>query len=78
MHWDGGWGWGDWFGMVAMMLFAVALVAVTVIVVVRAGVSRPGVRRDAEDLLADRYARGEIERDEYADRLRTLRSARGS
>ena len=34
--------------------------------------SRPGGRRAPEELLADRYARGDITTDEYQERLDTL------
>lgn len=36
----------------------------------------PGPRVSAEELLADRFARGEIGEDEYWQRLHTLRAAK--
>ena len=81
--WDhmGGWGWAA--TTISSLLF-IGLVGLVVWLVVRA-VRRPGdgpyrpVRPagqdTAEQLLADRFARGEIDEDEYRRRLATLRSA---
>ncbi|MET7336135.1 SHOCT domain-containing protein [Nonomuraea sp. NPDC005650] len=74
--WGAGWGW-LWSGF--MMLFWLALVALVVWLVVRAAmdrrqsspVERSGVDR-ARDVLAERYARGEISTEEYQDRLTHL------
>ncbi|MFO7654290.1 MAG: SHOCT domain-containing protein [Candidatus Krumholzibacteriia bacterium] len=67
--WHGGWMWVWW--IVGIVAVAGAIWAVT-----RAG-RRDGGRgthRSAEDILKERYARGEIDRDEYESRLRDLRS----
>lgn len=74
--------WGDhdgsWWGWIVMMVLMVLLVAAAVVVVVRLTQtpSPPpsGSSRSAEDLLADRLARGEIDVDEYRRRLDALRS----
>ena len=72
MMWDGGgwmWLWGS-----LMMLAVVAAVLVGVWLVVRGTRQpepRPGDR--ARDILADRYARGELSTDEYHERLDALR-----
>ncbi len=77
----GGWGhpWGPgggWFwlwGPFSMLLW-VGLIAATVWLVAR-GVrprERSGVER-ARDVLADRYARGELTTEEYRERLEQLR-----
>ena len=67
---DGGNGWG-W---VVLVLVVVLLVAVTVLLVRHFSDGRRGTgRRDAEDLLAERFARGEIDEDEYRRRRDALR-----
>jgi putative membrane protein len=75
-----GWGWAA--STIGSLLF-LGLIALVAWLVVRA-VRRPGasptwpahtVEQDtAERLLADRFARGEIDEDEYRGRLATLRS----
>ena len=80
--WDhmGGWGWAA--TTIGSLLF-LGLVGLVVWLVVRAvrgpaaGPSRPARpagQDTAERLLADRFARGEIDEDEYRRRLATLRS----
>jgi putative membrane protein len=76
-HWDGGWG----FGMVLVMLVFLALIVVGVVFVVRSffeGGRTPsrswGSR--ALDILDERFARGEINREEYEERRRTLTEGR--
>ena len=55
-----------WLGMLVMALFWIG-----VIVLVVWGLSnvfstrQPGVERDAEEILKQRYARGEVSREEY-------------
>ena len=69
-HHDGaGWGW------VVMVLLVVLLIAVTVLLVRHFSDGRRGPgRRDAEDLLAERFARGEIDEDEFRRRRDALRA----
>ncbi|HEU5268110.1 MAG TPA: SHOCT domain-containing protein [Jatrophihabitans sp.] len=73
MPWHQGWtsGWG-WVAMLVVILLIVAVLAVAVVLALQVG-SRPFVRR-AEDVLAERFARGEIDADEYERRRATLRS----
>ena len=74
--------WGDhggfWWGWIVMVALMVLLVAVIVIVAVRFEIHTAGpptsAARSAEDVLADRLARGEIDVDEYRRRLDALRS----
>jgi putative membrane protein len=79
-----------WFGMGAgdallavlvVVLLAGAVIALVVATTRGAG-SSPRVDRPAEDeaerVLADRFARGEVDCDEYEQRLRTLRATRPS
>ena len=78
--WGHGWGWGGWVLMgVVMMLFVVALI-VAIVVAIRylstpaPRASRPSYARPGpESVLADRFARGEIDEDEYRRRLSLLR-----
>ncbi|GAA3806285.1 hypothetical protein GCM10022206_51100 [Streptomyces chiangmaiensis] len=88
MWYDGGWGWGGWFAMTVFMVLLWTLIIAGVIALVRyltgthhhqkygspraSGEPREGSRR-AEDLLAERFARGEIDEDEYKHRLTLLR-----
>ena len=84
MMYDGwGMGWGGWLLMTLVMIVFWAAVITAVVLVVRyvAGSGRPsgpGPSRPAraEDLLAERFARGEIDDDEYRQRLTLLREHR--
>jgi len=73
-NWDGGW-WG--FGMGLVWLLFLGLIVVGVVLLVRylwgAGgtPSRPEGNR-ALDILDERFARGEIDRQEYEERRRIL------
>ncbi|MEU2772012.1 hypothetical protein ABZ646_03580 [Streptomyces sp. NPDC007162] len=91
MWYDGGWGWGGWFVMTVFMVLFWAVLIVGLIALVRylagtrhhqqadlpppSGEGRSQDRR-AEDLLAERFARGEIDDDEYKRRLGLLREHR--
>ena len=64
----GGWGWGmAIFGWLFMMLMVSLVVWLIWSATRRPGSSHDGLR-DAVDLLDERYARGEIDRDEYLQR----------
>ena len=80
---NSGWGWGAWVFMGIMMLIFFALVAAVFIAVLRPGgwsrggsTSLPGAGRvdDALRILDERFARGEIDADEYTKRRDLLRS----
>jgi putative membrane protein len=82
-----GWGWGGWGwgGIVMTIVLAVFLVAVIVAVIFairdlfRGGSQRNGGSSAApgpEDTLAHRFARGEIDADEYRQRVALLREHR--
>ena len=64
--WHGGWGWWMGFGMIA---FWVA-VAVVVWALVRSG-QRPG-HQSPREILAERYAKGELSKEEYEERSQVL------
>lgn len=71
MWWHGTWSWGAWLAMTATMLLFWGLVIWAVVTIVR-GLS-PGHGRRAEEILAERFARGEVDEDEYRRRLGLLR-----
>ncbi|MCL6538408.1 MAG: hypothetical protein K6T28_07480 [Acidothermus sp.] len=82
-----GWGWyGDgpgWVGWLAMSLTMLAFWALLVfgVIAVWRALSRDDrraeqQRRSAEQLLEERFARGEIDVQEYRERREVLRSAR--
>lgn len=85
MHWYDGHmsGWGYGLMTLSMVVFWVLLIVI-VIALVRylAHAGRPNVAPPAgvtpEQLLAERFARGEIDTDEYRERLETLRSGTSS
>jgi len=82
--WGHGWGWGGGILMgVLMILFVVALVTALVFAIryLTAPQQVPGPPAgDTEDrsecLLAERFARGEIDEDEYRRRMTVLREHR--
>jgi putative membrane protein len=80
-HYDwgvmGGWGWFGPFHMIVWLLLLVLLVAAVVWLArsgVRAGTPPPSLpRRSAGlEILEERYARGEIDRDEYLQKKKDL------
>jgi putative membrane protein len=83
--WHGGWGWGGWALMALSMAVFWAVVITLVILAVRyltsdrdrsAGPQPGPTASPAEVLLAERYARGEIDDDDYRQRLALLREHR--
>lgn len=79
--WDGGWGWGHFFLGPVMMIAVIAVVVVLAVLIVRwlsGGTSQVEARLQAPggktplDILQERFARGEIDKDEYEDRRRVL------
>ena len=70
----GGWGWGGWVVGGLMMVAFWAIVFWAIVSVVR----RPGdttpAARTARDILAERFARGEIDAEEYDRRRRALQA----
>jgi putative membrane protein len=79
---DNGWGPGMWIAMGLMMLAFWGLVAVLVVYLVRnlghRGDPSQGVKAGAPDqalrILDERFARGDIDADEYNQRRELLRS----
>jgi putative membrane protein len=78
---DGHWGWGSWLLTTGITVVFWALVITAVVLLARYLLSlsqRPAGTRavgasSAEQVLAERYARGEIDDDEYKRRLALLR-----
>lgn len=69
-HWDSGW----WIvGRIAMLLVFIGLIVLAVWWARRTAVprERTGLER-ARDILAERYARGELTGEEYRERLQEL------
>jgi putative membrane protein len=78
----GGWNGWSWWGWALMSLSMIAFWGLVIWGVVALS-RRPGDARreqqlhDPEQILAERFARGEIDQDEYRQRLQTLRSTTG-
>lgn len=75
----GGWGFG-WVGMISMLIFWI-LVIVGLVLLIRLLIQK--TRKQAEvisggssalDILKDRYARGEIEKEEFEEKKKDLMS----
>lgn len=74
MSWQGDWSWGAWLAMTVTMLSFWALVIWVVTSLARSG-SRDH-RQDAGAILDERFARGEIDEEEYRHRRELIRSNR--
>lgn len=75
---DYGWGWGMGFGMISVVLFWILVILGIVILVkwISGASSGPGPTpaRTALDILKERYARGEIGREEFEQKKRDIES----
>lgn len=69
------WSWWAWLLMSAGMIVFWGLVAYVVVWAVRSSRDSVAGTPDARTILAERFARGEIDEDEYRARLETLRGA---
>jgi putative membrane protein len=67
---DGGGGWWVWGTL--LMVVAIAVVALVVWLIVRNPRADDRPSSSARDILSERYARGEIDSEEYEERLRKL------
>jgi putative membrane protein len=74
-----GWGWGmSWFGQIIMAAFWVAVIVGIVFLIrwvilsSRSGGSREGAADSAIEILKQRYARGEIDREEFEQKKKDL------
>ena len=78
MHywWNDGWSWWNWAVMTGGMVAFWGLVAWAVVALVRSSERAPRVAaRSPEQVLAQRFAAGEMDSDEYQQRLEALRAA---
>jgi len=76
MWWGGGW-YGMLFGPIFMVLVLAALIALTILLVrwlggLGPGAMPPSPNQTPIDILKERFARGEIDKDEYEERRRIL------
>ena len=79
MDWTG-WGYGMFLGPLFMILVLAAVIAVTVVIVRGLGGPQPWAPpphpgppgRTPLDILKERYARGEIDKEEFEERRRVL------
>jgi len=80
MWWNDGMGWGGWVVMSLTMVAFWALVIVVVLAIFRNDRDsqpwRGPSQRDPEQILDERFARGEIDAEEYRDRQNALRASR--
>ena len=78
MWWHNGMGWGGWVVMTLTMVAFWSLVVFAVVAIFRRDreVEQDQSRPDPERILDDRFARGEIDLDEYHARQDALRGAR--
>ena len=86
MMWnDGSWGAGDWLAMSLMMVVFWGLLIALVVWLVRSARNDPTRTGDeqrstecrADDVLAERFARGEIDEDEFTRRRELLHTGSG-
>jgi putative membrane protein len=66
----GGWNGGPWIGLVWLLVWAALVIGAVFLFRRRAP---RGTNGSGEATLGERYARGEIDEDEYRKRLRVLR-----
>jgi putative membrane protein len=74
MGWGGNWGWG-WFGIVHMVLWWFLIILGIVVLakwLFRGASGRGAPERRALEILAERYARGEINKEEFEQKKRDL------
>jgi putative membrane protein len=78
MDWSSGW----WWWMLPMMTFMVVLVGAVIwalVTVMRSGTSTTGAERPtADEILHERFARGEIGAAEYRERMDALHGNRAT
>lgn len=76
MYWNGDWNWGAWVAMSMMMVVFWGLVIVAIVAVARTLTSRSVPT--PQEILDERFARGELSVEEYEERSRALRDRRST
>jgi len=71
MHWDYGAGWGGWLVMTLTMVVFWGGLATVIVLLLRRPVASPREDTSAA-ILAERFARGEIDETEYERRRQVL------
>jgi putative membrane protein len=75
MWWDHDWGWAGWLAMTIGMAGFWVLVALLILLVVRADRRRGAEELGPRQILERRLARGEIDVEEYRERLAAMSQA---
>lgn len=76
MWWPNGWGWGGWLLMTLTMVGFWGFVAWLVVTLVRQPQTRDEHHPKPDEILAERFARGEIDEEEFTKRKAVLRADR--
>lgn len=71
IHSDG-WGWGFFGHGFGLLFWIIAIALVVALVMGLRGGNGSGNRPSARDVLKERYAKGEIDRDEYERKMKDL------
>lgn len=73
MHWYyGPMGWSGWAMLIVLIAIVVAAIVAGVVLTHRTRNAQPPVTQSPEDILATRFARGEIDEEEYRRRREAL------
>jgi putative membrane protein len=79
MDWNGGWSWWWMLPMLLLTIVVVVAIACALLALVRwNGSNTPAARPTAEDILDERFARGEIDASDYRERIAILHDERGN
>ena len=74
VFWHDGWGWGHmFFGGLMMIAFWGGLILLVVLVVRWMASGPPSGRQTPLEILEERYARGDIDHDEFENRRKSLK-----
>lgn len=80
MWWNNGMGWGGWIAMALIMVAFWSLVVFGVVAIFRgdreSSSTRASLQRDPLEILDERFARGDIDAEEYNARRDALRAVR--
>ncbi len=73
MHWWGDYGWGMGFGWLFMLIFWILIIlGVVYLVKFITGSEKRTTGETALDILKKRYAKGEISKEEFEEKKKTL------